>query len=70
MSVIKGIKEFVGKEVQIYPNDTYKKYGILLEVSEHGFLFKITESKADNYKKDDLLFIAHATGVTMLLRKK
>ena len=37
-----SLQSLVGKEVQIYPGDSQKKKGILLEISEQGFLFKIT----------------------------
>ena len=51
------LKDLIGKEVIIYPGDTYKKRGIVKEVSDHGILFKITFSKCPNYKVDSLHFI-------------
>jgi hypothetical protein len=39
---MKYLKELVGKKVQIYPGDSNKKEGILLEINEMGYVFKIT----------------------------
>jgi hypothetical protein len=54
------LQSFVGKEVQIYPGDSYKKRGILLEISEQGFLFKITFYSGDDkqYEVGKLHFIS------------
>jgi hypothetical protein len=34
--------ELIGKEVRIYPGDTYKKQGVILDINDHGVLFRIT----------------------------
>jgi len=39
------MKELIGKEVQIYPNDTHKKFGTVLEITDGGVLFLITRSE-------------------------
>jgi succinate dehydrogenase flavin-adding protein (antitoxin of CptAB toxin-antitoxin module) len=39
------MKEFIGKEVKIYPGDTYDKYGKILEITDQGVLFLITRSE-------------------------
>jgi|688.fasta_scaffold915386_1 hypothetical protein len=54
-----SLQVLVGKEVQIYPGDSNKKRGILLEISEQGYLFKITYySGTDrNYEVGKLHFI-------------
>ena len=36
------MEHLIGKEVQIYPGDSNKKRGIVLEVYPHGVLFEIT----------------------------
>lgn len=36
------MEHLIGKEVQIYPGDTNKKRGIILEIHEHGILFETT----------------------------
>lgn len=56
----------VGREVAIFPGDTYKKQGIILEVYEHGILFEITSyTGSDNVyivgKQHYLAFSARLT---------
>lgn len=38
----KKITDLIGKEVRIYPGDTYKKTGVIQEVTDSGILFEIT----------------------------
>jgi len=50
--------EFINKEVELWPGNTYRKFGILLDINEKGFIFKITE-KTDpksELKEGDLYF--------------
>ncbi len=51
-------EKFLNKEVQIYPGDTYHKYGIVRDINEGGVVFEITRSTADDYKPGALVFIA------------
>lgn len=51
-------EKFLNKEVQIYPGDTYHKYGIVRDINEAGVVFEITRSTADDYKPGALVFIA------------
>ena len=59
------LEDFVGKEVQLYPGDSMSKWGILEEVSDKGYLFKITRvGKMPNTEclaVGDSLFISHST---------
>jgi len=64
-----NIQDLVGKEVKIYPKDSYKKRGILLSVDSNGYTFEITFSEDIIYKEKDIWFISQATGVTILLHK-
>jgi hypothetical protein len=51
---------FLGKEVQIYPGDTYAKYGIVKDICEQGVTFEITnytDTQAD-WKAGQLIFVA------------
>lgn len=57
------LKDFVGKEVQIYPEDAYSKFGIIEEISDKGFLIKITSSRAEECDVGDILFISHSVGL-------
>ena len=36
--------QFVGKDVQVYPNDTYKKIAKVLDINDAGVTFLVTES--------------------------
>ena len=38
-----GRSEWMGKEVQIYPDDTYKKWGKIIGMNENGVTFLITK---------------------------
>lgn len=51
-------KKFLNKEVQIYPGDTYYKYGIVRDINEGGVVFEITKSNANDYTPGALIFIA------------
>lgn len=51
-------KKFLDKEVQIYPGDSYSKYGIVRDISEAGVVFEITKSNANDYTPGALVFIA------------
>lgn len=42
MKKIEKLEELVGKEVRIYPGDTYEKRGIILDITPFGILFRIT----------------------------
>ena len=56
----------VGKEVVIYPGDTYPKRGHVIEISDHGVLFKITKapSYSSQYKVGTLHFISFSAKLT------
>jgi hypothetical protein len=63
-----SITDFIGKEVKLFPNDTYKKSAILLEISDYGYLFKMTKCELRcGYKVDDIVFLNHSTKVEMLI---
>ena len=40
-------EKFVGKEVILFPNDTFKKRAIIVDVNEIGWTFKITWAQND-----------------------
>lgn len=46
---------YLNQEVQIYPGDTYYKYGIVRNISEAGVVFEITCSNDDSFRKKLLL---------------
>ena len=65
--MIRCMQDLVGKEVQIYPGDTYKKWGIVLEVNDHGILFEITRvNKGEtDYKPRSIRFIAYSANLNI-----
>ena len=56
----KMLSQFLGKNVRIYPGDSYKKTGIVRDVTERGVLFEITSysGKDDQYVVGKLHFIS------------
>lgn len=60
MSILSSL---VGKNLVIFPGDTRRKEGILVELQDHGALFKITkyEGKDDHYVVGTLHYIPLAT---------
>lgn len=60
------LENLVGKEVNLFPNDTYQKKAILLEINDKGFLFKITTCDKDSgYKPSDIVFFNNSCKVQM-----
>jgi hypothetical protein len=65
-----SLNAFLGKEVQIYPGDSYSKFGIITDITEQGVVFKITQaSDRTEYKKGEIVFIAFSSRLTFKLRK-
>lgn len=58
------LKDLIGQEVRIYPNDTHKKQGTVESVEDFGVLFKITKSETAAYKVGSLHFISFASGLS------
>jgi hypothetical protein len=54
------ISELIGKEVQLYPGDTYSKYGIIEDWNEQGILIKITNSKSEAFKVGKIYYLSHS----------
>ena len=59
----KKLNDLLEKEVVIYPGDTYKKTGIIQEISENGILFLITsyDGKDRQYIVNNLHFISFSS---------
>ena len=55
-----SLNQMIGKEVVIYPGDTYLKMGIIKEISDYGVLFEITAAPkySDKYVIGTLHFIS------------
>lgn len=60
--------KFLNKEVRIFPNDTYYKYGIVRDISDKGVTFEITRTNATILEVGILWFVEWTkltfTGVT------
>lgn len=50
------------KKVQIYPGDTYHKYGRIINVDDFGITYEVTEASRDCDK--GIFFCNHATQFT------
>ena len=61
--VIVGLEDLIGEEVQIYPGDTYKKWGRIIEVTDKGVLFEITRSEAHDYSVGSIRFISYSANL-------
>ena len=59
--------EFLNKEVQIYPGDSYKKKGIVRDINNAGVVFEITMSERSNYTVGKLHFISWSANLTFKL---
>ena len=63
--------DFIGKEVMLFPGDTYHKFAILLNIDEYGYTFKITQCHINgDYKIGQIVFFNHSCKVTFKLVKE
>jgi hypothetical protein len=61
---------FIGKEVILYPNDSYRKRAILLEINEYGYLFEITfAQQGSNLSIGEITFRNHSCNMSMSIYK-
>ncbi len=60
------MNSMIGKEVVIYPGDTYVKRGIIEEITNAGVLFKITVAPkySEQYVVGALHFISFSAKLT------
>lgn len=62
---ITNVNDLIGKVVQIYPNDTYEKYGEIIEITNNGILFKITKAESNSgYEINSFCFISYSANLT------
>lgn len=55
-------KYVTNKKVQIYPGDTYSKFGYIRDVDELGFTYEVTE--ATHHADLGVYFVNHACQFT------
>jgi hypothetical protein len=60
-------RNFENKIVQIYPGDTYKKWGRVIDINSEGVTFEITKSTCDDYVVGDIYFISYSARLTFKL---
>ena len=62
---INRIVDLVGKEVQIYPGDTYEKWGTIVEINNEGILFQITKADkgASTYEVGSYRLISYSANL-------
>lgn len=53
-------ENYVGKKIQLYPSDTYGKFGVIKSVDDLGWIIKITESRCPSYEVGKEYFISHS----------
>lgn len=60
------MNDLIGKEVQIYPGDTYSKWGRIIEINDNGVLFKITDAdkQCTGYPIGSYRFISYSANLT------
>ena len=64
--VVDGMKydkqNYIGKNIQLYPGDTVKKYGKILNVDDLGWTIEIINVNSCNntYTTGDVIFISHS----------
>lgn len=54
---------YIGKEIQLYPGDSYKKCGIIENVDDLGWTIRITDAQdnySSSYKIGDRVFVSHS----------
>ena len=63
---INTMDDLVGLEVQIYPADTYSKWGRIIEINDNGVLFYITEAddRCTGYEVGSYRFISYSANLT------
>ena len=65
-SKINSMNDLIGKEVQIYPGDSYKKWGRIIEINDNGVLFLITKSDYEcsiSYEVGSYRFISYSSNL-------
>lgn len=62
----KILTSLIGKEIQLYPGDTYPRWGIIKEVDDVGFSIKITKADARSiFKVGSTYFMTHGDKIVL-----
>jgi hypothetical protein len=58
---------FLNKEVQLFPTDTYYKFGIVEEINEYGIVIKITKAhKESGYRAGQRVYFSHSCSLKLV----
>lgn len=61
-------QRLVGKKIRIYPNDTYKKIGLVIAVDEIGIWLQADkESKDPHWENGEVHFISWSNNVHFMM---
>lgn len=61
------MERFMNVLVQFYPGDTDSKFGYILEVTDHGFIIEVTESRCNGHPVGTM-FISHSSPFTFVVK--
>jgi hypothetical protein len=50
-----------GKVIELFPGETYPRWGIIEEISDKGFLVRIVKSRTPEYQEGDIVFYSNLT---------
>ena len=67
MKDIRQLEDLIGEEVQIYPGDSYSKWGKIIDINNNGMLFLITKADREcwSYKVGSYKFISYSANLTV-----
>lgn len=61
---------FLDKEVLLFPSDTYWKYAIVRDISDHGIVFEITDAhRSAGHYAGQIVFYGFGSPLTFKLSK-
>jgi hypothetical protein len=61
------IEQFVGNEVQVYPNDSWAKFARVIDINPVGVTFLVTKSEASAWKVGTIKFVAFSANLSFTL---
>ena len=56
-----SVLNYIDKTIQLYPGDTYSKYGTIVNLDDLGWTIKIIQSNSSSYKVGKEYFISHSS---------
>lgn len=60
------LHELMGKEVKLFPTDTYDKFGVLEDCNGFGMLFRITRAhEKSTLRVGQTYYVSHSTPLVL-----